>query len=92
MTGDHQFHSIKQFEAAIFPIWKGIEERDREIESKMKSSDSFDSPILLECLTLHRQDDAIIASKIKPWRDTADQAMVEELRRKSAKSAGQYNT
>lgn len=52
--------SIGDFEHKIFPIWKGIEERDLEDQAKQEMRE-INSPgqVMFECETTHRQDIAI---------------------------------
>lgn len=80
-------HSLAQFGGAIYPIWKAIEVADREVEDAL-TMEEVNSPgqVLFECDTLHRQDIAIFTSGIKPNRQSGDQAMMAELRRKAARA------
>lgn len=85
MTLNEQAASIEQFEALIFPIWKGIEKRDTINEAAMTSEQAAAQRVLLECLTLHRQDLAIYSSGIKPNKMASDYSKMIEMRRKSSK-------
>lgn len=87
MSLQEQAASIAQFEALIFPIWKGISERDLAVDAKMTAEEVAAQRVLLECLTLHKQDLAVYASGIKPNRTGSDYTRMIELRRKSARAA-----
>lgn len=87
MSLSEQAASIEQFEALIYPLWKGIEENDFAREMKLSREEIDSNRVLLECLTVHRQDLAIYGSGIKPNRTGSDYTRMIELRRKAAKSA-----
>lgn len=72
MISSEQASSIAEFGRLIYPIWKGIEEKDIEADaSKTLSEVNAPGQVLFDCLTLHRQDLAIYRSGIKPNRVTA---------------------
>lgn len=87
MSLSEQAASMEQFEALVYPLWKGIDERDTATEAKLTAGEIASQRVLLECLTLHRQDLAIYASGIKPNRTGSDYTRMIELRRKAAKAA-----
>ncbi len=80
--------SMREFERAIFPIWKGIEEKDKIADAKLTPEQVAAQDVLLECLTLHKQDLAIHGSGIKPNRQGGDQEKMADLRRRASR-AGQ---
>lgn len=101
MSQSEQSSSMAQFEALIYPLWKRVEARDKREEEcccvkpeeckcvdaeKALHAAAARSMILLDCLTLHRQDLAIHVSGIKPTRQAADYAKAIELRRKATKA------
>ncbi|MDE2107007.1 MAG: hypothetical protein KGL39_57905 [Patescibacteria group bacterium] len=81
-------NSIADFERGIYPIWKGIEEKDIHAENKMSLEEVKAQRVLFECLTLHKQDLAIYQSNIKPFRESGDREKMNELRRKALKATG----
>jgi hypothetical protein len=78
--------SVADFERQIYPIWKGIEEKDRHDEEKMTSAQVSLLDVMLEVSTLHRQDRAIRSSGIMPGTMTATREGAEALRKKAAAS------
>jgi hypothetical protein len=80
--------SVAAFEREIYPLWKGIEERDKIAEDKMTPAEVTSQRVLLECVTLHKQDLAVYQSGIKPNRSGGDQERMADLRRKAARAAG----
>lgn len=78
--------SMKVFERSIYPIWMGIEVDDKERENAMSNEQVVAQGILLECLTMHRQDMAILESGFKPVRVAGDQDRIRELRQKAARA------
>lgn len=86
MSTSEQASSVAQFESLIYPIWKGIEEKDIAADAKLTMEQIQERRVLLECLTLHKQDLAIHASGIKPNRSGSEYAKMLELRRKSARA------
>ena len=86
MTPSEQSSSLAQFESLIYPIWKGVEERDFDREAKLSQQEVNAQRVLLECLTLHHQDLLIHASGKRPTRTSSNYAQALELRRKAAKS------
>ena len=61
--------SLFDFGRMIYPIWRGIEEKDIAEETK-RSQEEVNEPgqYIYECLTLHKQDHAIYRSHHKPNR------------------------
>lgn len=88
MSLTEQAASVEQFEALIFPIWKGIDRRDIATEAAMTAEQAQAQRVLLECLTLHKQDLAIYNSGIKPNRMASDYSKMVEMRRRASKSTG----
>lgn len=88
MDENAKWKSVAEFERAIFPIWMGIEERDKENEDKMSNEEISAQRVLLECLTLHRQDVAIHTSMIKPNRFDGDHKRMADLHRRALKASG----
>lgn len=88
MDSSVQYQSMRDFERNIYPIWKGIEERDKADEDKL-SHEQLRLPgrPLLEMLTIHRQDKAIHRSGYKPNRMDHNQETMARLRKKDARSA-----
>lgn len=60
--------SIEEFERSIYPIWMGIEKKDFENEAAQSWEWVHAQRVLLEVLTMHRQDRAIHGSNHKPVR------------------------
>lgn len=79
--------SMDQFERAIYPIWRGIDEKDKIAEINMTNEEIATRDVLLECGTLHRQDLAIYTSGIKPNRQGGDQEKIADLRRRASRAA-----
>lgn len=81
--------SVRNFEAAVYPIWAGIEVEDSAREAKMTHAQvSAPGQVLYECATVHRQDLAIVGAGIKPNRENADQARMDAIRRRDARARG----
>ncbi len=79
--------SIATFERQIFPIWRGVEERDKETEEKMSAEEvNAPSQVMFECSTMHRQDLAIHSSGRKPNRSGGDQERAAYLRKKDSRA------
>lgn len=75
---------IEDFERAIYPLWKGVAERDRVIEDALSISEvSARGQVMFETSTTHRQDIAIYESGIKP---NGEIVPTENLRKKAAAS------
>lgn len=88
MTQSEQSQSISDFGRAIYPIWKGIDERDWEADAKLSQAEvNASGQILYDILTLHRQDLAIYASGIKPRRDSMEMQAMADLRAKAARAS-----
>lgn len=88
MDNAAQGRSMYEFERAIYPIWKGIEKKDAEKDAEMTIEQVSREPIMLECLTLHKQDLAIINSQHRPRRIDIDQAKMDNLRKRAVRAAG----
>lgn len=87
MDASEQSRSIAEFEAAIYPIWMGIETKDKEAEALLTATQVSALPVMLEVETMHRKDIAIHQSGIKPRREAT--ATGSELqKRAAAKSYG----
>lgn len=80
--------SMADFEHKIYPIWMGIEKKDHDAEALMTPDQAGATPVMLECLTMHRQDWAIYDSGEKPRRDSGDRKRMDALRRKAANAHG----
>lgn len=89
-----RYESISDFEVAVYPIWMGIETKDRENEEKLTVTEISKLDVLLEVGTMHRQDVAIRRSGFKPTRSFQTEAGAEESRRRSAagKKFGQWRS
>ena len=72
---------MENFARSIYPIWRGIEDRDIASDSK---PDWTKGLILAECVTLHKQDWVIYNSGIKPAKIHLTQEDMSKLRRKEA--------
>ena len=84
MTSGDQMRSMEAFQRAIYPIWMGIAERDMRMDADRTIEEVTMAPVMYECLTMHRQDLAIIKSGHKPSRlSTAPESLLK-LRRKAA--------
>lgn len=83
--------SISQFESDIYPIWSGIEKRDRLAVSKMTQEEISLAPVLLEVGMVHAQDRAILESGKKPNMGIASAEDVQQNRKKEA-AAGKFNS
>lgn len=84
-----QYKSIDDFRKAIYPIWKGIEEKDKEIDDKLTAAEvGKPGQMLFEIGTVHRQDLAIMRSGIKPHRSSGDQEKMVALRKKALRASG----
>lgn len=92
MDSSAQYRSIDDFSKAIYPIWKGIEEKDREAETAMTAAEVAASRILFEVKTRHKQDNAIYASGIKPHRSDVLQEKMQNIRSKAARAVGVRTT
>lgn len=92
MTESDKATSVENFEKAIYPIWKGVEDKTWKEEQAMSMEEVACQRVLLECLTLHKQDLAIHNSGIKPVRHSekqiGDQALMSELRRRAVRAGG----
>lgn len=88
MSQADQARSVSDFERAIFPIWKGIEQKDIAREQAMSLSDVSAMLTLAECLTMHKQDLRIYESGIKPHRMSTDQVRMDAIRAKATRAAG----
>lgn len=88
MDASAQYRSIDDFSKSIYPIWKGIEEKDREAETAMTAAEVAASRLLFEVKTRHKQDNAIYAAGIKPHRSDIVQEKMQTLREKAARAAG----
>ena len=84
MTEPAKAESMKNFEKAIFPIWKGIEQKDIDSDARMTLSECMARPILAECVTMHKQDLAIRDSGFQPEKMIVTPEEMDRLRRKSA--------
>ena len=86
MDASDQNRSVHEFERAIFPIWKGIEEREIAADGKLTGADIYaPGQILFECATLHKQDLAILASGVKPHRQAGDREYIDAIRRRDTR-------
>lgn len=84
MDASAQFRSMDDFMRAIYPIWKGIEKKDKEAETALTGEQvRVPGQVLFECLTMHRQDRAIHQSGHKPIKDNTPPA---DFRKKAAAS------
>lgn len=72
---------ILDFERAIYPVWASIETKDREADANMTREQLAATTVLLECQTLHRQDEAIIASGKSVNRGGVSRAVSADLQR-----------
>jgi hypothetical protein len=89
MTEAERSVSMEVFGRAIYPIWKGILERDIAAENLLTMAEvNAPGQVLFETLTVHKQDLAIFGSGIKPHRQSSDQAKMADLRRRSTRSFG----
>jgi len=62
-----QSRRVDEFSKAIYPIWRGREQKDFESEKSIPlDEDTKRGHVLYECQTLHKQDRAILASGIRP--------------------------
>jgi hypothetical protein len=86
MSAQHK--SIDDFRAAIYPIWMGIEEKDKAADDKMTQAEVGAQKVVMEIWTVHRQDNAIFASGIKPYRSNRDQDKMAALRKKALRASG----
>lgn len=80
--------SIENFEKAIYPIWMGIEKKDFEDEAKQSMEWVRTQNIMLEVLTMHRQDRAIHGSGHRPGRIEAPTEKKKQHAAASDKYAG----
>lgn len=84
MTEGERAASVDNFKRAIYPIWKGIEDRDIAAENKITMEEvNWSGQVLFEAKTVHTQDLAIISSGYKPSMETAPP---EDFRKKAAAS------
>ena len=84
-----QFHSLDSFQKEIFPIWKGIQEKEDAAEKLLTAAQVFrPGQLMLEVRTLHKQDAAIYNSGIKPMRSDLNQEMMSRLRAKALRASG----
>ncbi len=89
MDGAAQYQSLAAFSKEIFPIWKGIEEKDKADESAMTSAEvSRAGQLMMEVKTLHKQDLAIYLSGIKPSRTDDNRDRMDRLRQKAVRASG----
>lgn len=77
--------SIESFEKSIYPIWRGIEERDL---AEDLSRPLTDGGVMWECATMHKQDVAVYISGIKANRFDVKVELMADLRRKAARASG----
>lgn len=90
MDGSSQYRSLEDFGRSIYPIWKGIEEKDRIAEEKLTLAEIYASgQVMFEIRTMHNQDLAIYNSGIKPMRTDENQEKMNRLRQKAVKASGQ---
>lgn len=90
MDGAAQSRSIDDFSRAIYPIWKGIEEKDKANEDAMTMGEvSSHGQVMFEIRTMHKQDLAIYNSGIKPARTDENQEKMGRLRAKAVRASGQ---
>ena len=89
MDSASQSASVDKFSRSIYPIWKGIEEKDKASEDLL-TSEQVHRPgqVLFECVTLHKQDLAILNSGIKPSRMDDNQEKMDRLRQKAVRAVG----
>lgn len=92
MDASAQYRSIEDFSRAIYPIWRGIEEKDKDAETEMTAAEVSSSRLLFEVKTRHKQDNAIHASGIKPHRSDILQEKMQNIRSKAARAAGVRQT
>lgn len=78
--------SMDDFSAAIYPIWKGIEEKDNAKDQALSLAEAGNRLMMSEVLTLHKQDLAIFQSGIKVRRDVMTVQTASDFRRKQAAS------
>ena len=89
MDSSAQYRSMDDFSKSIYPIWRGIQKKDQEAESKLSSLEvSRPGQVLFECRTMHKQDEAIYASGTKPQRTDGNQEKMAALRQKAVRAAG----
>lgn len=89
MDGSAQYNSIDAFTKSIYPIWRGIAEKDKEREEALPMSEiGKPGSVMFEILTMHKQDLAIFNSGIKPARIDANQETMNRLRRKDSRAGG----
>ncbi len=85
MSLEDRTRSMEDFQKVIFPIWKGIQERD---DARDKSATgpiaTTVGAMMSEIATMHRQDMAILASGFKPRKEVMTQESAVDLRRKAA--------
>lgn len=89
MDSAAQYNSLDAFAKAIYPLWKGIEEKDKAVEDAMTTAEASKIRLMLEVQTLHKQDTAIYMSGIKPARMDEDRDAMDRLRRKAIRASGQ---
>lgn len=80
--------SIENFEKAIYPIWMGIEKKDFDNEAAQSWEWIRAQRVLLEVLTMHRQDLAIHESGHRPGRIEAPTEKKKQHAAASDKYAG----
>jgi len=94
MTPSEREESMNNFERQIYPIWKGIEQKDVEKDKQMTQDEVSKQDILLECLTLHSQDIAIHMSGYKPYRQSQKQQFekseLDRIKKASWRAAGRH--
>ena len=87
MTSSEQYASLDAFGKSIYPIWRGIAERDRIREESIPMSEvNAPGQVMFEVSTTHKQDAAIYNSGIKPSRTDENQNTMNRLRRKDVRA------
>lgn len=89
MTEGERAASVEIFSREIYPIWKGIEDRDIAADNKL-TMEQANNPgqMLFEAATIHKQDLAILSSGIKPNQISSEKEVMAELRRKAVRASG----
>jgi hypothetical protein len=101
MDESSRAQSAAAFEGGIWKMCDDIEKADFAAEGcphkdecsctesdKARHRAAANPPILLECLTMHRQDVAVRKSGIMPYRQSTNQERGQELIRKASKASG----
>lgn len=84
MSEADRARSMEDFTRAIYPIWRGIDERDRAEDAKKSLGECMAQPIMAEVVTLHKQDLAIYESGHKPSKISTAPESMQRLRQKAA--------